>query len=291
MTKNRQYGTGSVLKIKHSNGQWSRYWYIFYYANGRQIRESTKMESKMEAEKLLQRRMGEAGMGRTPVQDLKHLKYEEIRDAYLEEAKNKKRGALYVRRDGSVVVSGLPHLDKFFKGMPVVGITTDTLRRYIAARKQVNAKDATIRRNLVILRAMMNQARKEQKLELHNVPYFPMPQDSDAAGQYVSPEVFVKLLAALPEKLRPFFRFLYYTGCRIGAAKKITWAMLNGKRDVIKIPAPLMKARQPLTIVLDGVGLEPVAVMLKKMFAETDKPVFYIADYRVRWQKACTKLG
>lgn len=278
------------MRLNQSNGQPSRYWYILYYVDGRQIRESSKSESKMVAEALLQRRMGEAGLGRAPVQDFKHLKYEDIRDAYLREAKNQNRGGLYARRDGSVTISGIPHLDKFFKNWRVLKITTDAIRDYVEARRKAGAKDASIRRNLVILRAMLNQARKEGKLELHSVPYFPMPKDSDAAGQYVPPETFTQLLAAMPEALHPFFKFLYYTGCRIGAAKRIGWDMLNSTRDVIKIPAPLVKARKPLTIVLAGKGLEPVSAMLKTMFAEADKPVFYIANYRVEWQKACHKL-
>jgi integrase len=287
----RQYGTGSVVKLKDTEGTESRYWYILYRVDGRQIRESSKSESKMVAEKLLQKRMGEAGMGRAPAQHVAKLKYEDIRDAWLAEAKNKQRGTLYTRRDGSVTVSGLPRLDNYFKKMNVTKIDTACLRRYIAARKADRAEDATVRRNLVILRAMMNLARKEGKLELHNVPYFPMPQDSDAAGEYVAPDAFEKIIGHLPSNLHPFFQFLYATGCRIGAAKKITWSMLSAKRDVISLPGAIVKNRKPLTLVLAGPQLEPVAAMLKKMFADDDQPIFDYTNYRVAWQKACAKTG
>ncbi len=286
----RQYGTGCVTKLKNPDGSESRYWYILYRADGKQIRESSKSESKMEAEKLLQKRMGEMGMGKKPT-NVKGLKYDDIRDAYMAEAKNKNLGMLYTRRDGSAVVSGLPRLDAYFTGMPVTKIDTACLRRFIAARRKQGASDPTIRKNLVILRSMLNLARKEGKLEMYQVPWFPMPQDSDPVGEYVAVAEFNKILAELPERLHPFFRFLYATSCRIGAAKKITWSMLDDKRDVISLPGPIVKNRKPLTIVLDGAQLSPVAAMLRKMFAKADEPVFCFTNYRVAWQKACHKTG
>jgi integrase len=118
-----------------------------------------------------------------------------------------------------------------------------------------------------------------------------MPEDSDAAGQYIEPSQFAALLTHLPDKLQPFFKFLYHTGCRIGAAKEISWPMVSLDASVIKIPAALMKARKPLTVVLAGKGLEPVAKELKKMFRQNGDRVFYIANYRAEWQKACHKVG
>jgi len=290
----RARGTGSVVKLRQKDAQGkvrlSKNWFIFYRVDGKLVREPSHTESKMEAEKLLQRRLGEVGLGRTPEQTVKGLRYEQVRDAWLAQAKNDKRGALYTRSDGTQTVSGLSNLNNFFAGMRVVNIHTDTLRRYTTARREAGASDPTIRRNLVILRSMLNLARKEGKLELHHVPFFPMPKDSEPAGQYLPPETFSKLLALLPGKLRPFFNFLYHTGCRIGAAKQITWNMVNKDATEIKLPAEIMKARDPLTIVLAGPGLEQVAGILRKMFRKDNEPVFYIVNYRAEWQKACHEL-
>lgn len=56
-----------------------RYWYVLYWANGPQSRESSESENKMVAQKLLERRMGEAGLGMRPQQDVKGVKYEDAR--------------------------------------------------------------------------------------------------------------------------------------------------------------------------------------------------------------------
>lgn len=64
--------------------------------------------------------------------------------------------------------------------------------------------------------------------------------------------------------------------------------MVNKDCTEIKLPAEIMKAGQPLTIVLAGPGLEQVAALLRKMFRRASAPVFYIANYRVAWQKVNT---
>jgi integrase len=58
----------------------------------------------------------------------------------------------------------------------------------------------------------------------------------DAGGPrqgFINPDLFEKLLAALPEKLQPLVIFLYYTGCRLGAARQITWPMVNADVQAI----------------------------------------------------------
>jgi integrase len=65
--------------------------------------------------------------------------------------------------------------------------------------------------------------------------------------------------------LRPFFRFLYATGCRVGAAEKITWKMVR-KNDndefVIDLPAKIMKTNKGLSLTITGALLQPVAEYL-----------------------------
>src|SRR5713101_4250049 len=134
--------------------------------------------------------------------------------------------------------------------MRVLDISTDTLRRYSESRRKAGVADPTIRRELVTLRSMMNQARKEQKIRLADIPHFPMPQDSKPRKGFVNPDVFAKLLATLPEHLRPLIKFLYYTGCRKGAALQITWSMVSADATEIELPGEITKNGEPLTLPL-----------------------------------------
>jgi integrase len=220
---------------------------------GRRIRESSGSESKQVAEQLLQRRLGEAGLGLKPQQDVKNLRYEEVRDAYLAEARNK--GLVFCqKKDGTEYFNGVQHLDAFFAGMRAVTINSDLLRQFIETRREAGAADPTIRRNLAVLRAMLNQARKEAKLRLADIPHFPMPQDSKPRKGFVTPDVFEKLKLAVPENLRPLVTFMYYTGCRKGAAQQITWDMVSADCKEIELPGEITKTREPLTLPLAGAG-------------------------------------
>jgi hypothetical protein len=89
-------------------------------------------------------------------------------------------------------------------------IDSDKIRKYTEWRSREGQADPTIRRQLVPLRAMLRLAAREKKI--FSVPYFSMPEDSDAAGQYIEPSQFAALLTHLPNKLHPFFKFLYHNG-------------------------------------------------------------------------------
>src|SRR5260370_14658595 len=198
---------------------------------------------------------------------------------------NRKVASLYQRkRDKATTVQGLDYLNTFFKKKLVGQIDPDLLRKYISCRQKEGDSAPTIRRQLKHLEVAFNLAVKENKLK--STPYFPMPKDSEPAGQYARTEDFQKILAALPDSLRPFYRFLYYTSCRLGAAQEIRWPMVSADATEIKIPAHLMKARNPLTVVLAGPGLEPVSKLLKKMFRKNGDRVFDTTNYRYELHKA-----
>jgi integrase len=291
-------GEGSVIRLKQRDPQTgekrdSKFWYILYYQDGRQVRENTKTDNWQTAYNMLIERRRDSTDGKQPISDVKKLRYEDLRDTYIDDLKLNGKTSLYTRQNdaGQVayVFRGLDHFNKFFKNLSASLITTDRIREYIRWRQKEGDADPTIRRQLVHLRAMFRLAHKEQKL--FTMPYFPMPKDSEAAGQYIDPAKFAELLKHLPTKLHPFFKFLYLTGCRIGAAKQITWPMVSQDASVIEVPAAIMKARQPLTIVLAGPGLESVASELRKMFRQNGDAVFYTANYRQEWQKACHEVG
>jgi integrase len=283
---------------KRANGEGSlrlrgTIWWMLYRVDGKQLAKSTKGvfdgvyndgTSKEVALQLLRNELTDTSRGAIPSAITDKITYEALRDAYFEENPEQR------------AYPGLQHLDSFFAGMAATSITSDVLRKF---RKHREEKDhvagPTIRRNLVVLRAMFNQAKKEGKLRLHDVPYFPMPEDSEPAGTRIHPKEFAKVLSHLPENLKPFFSTMYATGCRLGALQRITWDMVSKDCSSIELPGSLTKSKKPLTLVLAGDQLEPIAAllrkMLRKMFRDTSKPVFDSTNYRPEWSKACAKSG
>jgi integrase len=269
----RNRGQGSIISRPGTQNL-----YIRYYAHdGRQIQEAVGSSVKEVAERLLQQRLGERGLGIKPAQDVKTLKYEDLRDSFVEEHQNAKFAS---------AKSSIQHLDDFFAGMSVIEIDSDVIRRFIKRKREQGLADPTIRRILTNLRTMFNQAKKEGTIRHQDVPFFPMPADSKPRKGFLAPDQFAKLLGHVPARLQPIVKFCYITGCRVGAAQKITWSMVAPDCSEIELAGEITKSGEPLTLPLVG-ELAEVAVILKKLFRDESKPVFDCRDLRYCWYEAC----
>jgi integrase len=295
-------GNGSVVKLKwyEVNGKRcskstsgavqveSPYFYILYYGrDGKQRREATGTADFDEAQRLLNRRTVHTEDGQTPVADLKSLRYEDLRADYVKAKPSRAQSEQYK----------LNPLDDFFKSLRIHDRrkVSARIQDYIEQRRnEDDAADPTIRRELVILRAMFYLAVENFKIGLNDMPNFNMPADSASAATYIHPADFAKVLASLPQSLRSFFTFMYATACRRGAGEGITFDMVSRDGTEIKIPAWLMKNGDPLTIQLAGDQLTPIAADLKRRMShafDKSEKVFDTTNYRVEWAKACAKAG
>lgn len=272
----RERGAGSLRQ----HGE-SKKWYIRYYVNGRRIEEPTGTHVKQRALALLQKRLGEREQGIAPVQGLKRLRYESIRQSLLDDYAMKGRRSL---RKGGVSFGGLPHLDSFFAGKSVAAITTDSIRKFIAARQGEGAQPGTINRSLALLRRMMNVARIDGKIQV--LPHFPSLKENAPRKGFVTHEQFAQLVGALPEKLRPLILMLYWCGCRIGEARKIEWSQVDLKRRQIVMYGEQTKNEQPRILPLPDELID----ILQSDSNRTGR-VFYQGVFRRSWDTACEQAG
>ncbi len=278
--KRRVAGTGGVFQ-RHD----SRFLYISYRdVSGKLCQESTKSESRKVAENLLRDRLGHVERG-LAAGEMKKLKYEDIRALLILDYRTRSVKMLERDKDGSPYVWGFEHLDPFFKNRLVTTITTDFLYKFIEKRQKEGAANATINRNLSLLRKMMNLARRSAKLT--QVPYFPMLKEDNVRTGFVTIEQFRKLREAMPEHLRPLITFLYFTGCRIGAALAIAWSQLEFEkgRAQLRLEGNQTKNEDPILLPLP---LE-LSDILKKLPREGK--VFDARNLRKAFQAACGKVG
>src|SRR5208283_2609341 len=96
MGKRRGSGEGSVLKIKRS-----RFLYIQYYQNGKQIRVSSGTKVKQEALEMLRKLMGERDDGAASINEVRRLRYADLRGALIDNYVAKGRKSLRTKSDGS----------------------------------------------------------------------------------------------------------------------------------------------------------------------------------------------
>src|SRR6266478_666184 len=145
--------------------------------------------------------------------------------------------------------------------------------------------DVAQNRNLSLLRRMMNLARREGKSV--QFPYFPMLKESNVRKGFLTPAQFTKLRDAMPEHLRPLMTFLYFTGCRIGAALAITWSQIefeNG-RFQLRIEGNQTKNEEPLLL--------PLPLELNEVLEKTphEGRLFDARNLRKSFHAACGKVG
>jgi integrase len=289
-------GQGWIGYRNIGGGSQSKFLYYSFYRDGKQLFVNSKTNKPEEVYRQLLDARGatERGILVLP-SEAARITYEHIRQKYIDD----KPARLQTQKPQLV------HLDNFFAGMKATSITSDTLRKYITHRRE-QVGDPTIRRELTNLRAMFNLAKKDKTLSHDQVPYFPMPDDSLAAGQYITPEMFARILSFLPDgaerklerggptsnsNLRPLFTFLYATACRLGAAQSITWRNVSEDCTVIEIPSSGTKNKQPLRLPLKGALLEPVVKELRQQVRDDNRRVFDSASYQAEWAKACAKAG
>lgn len=176
------------IGYRDNGGARSKFLYFSFYHGGKQLFVNTKTDDPEQAYVQLLDAHGKVERGMVLPSETGRLKYEGLRRKYVNDKPDRELSQK----------SQLTLLDKFFKDAKVASITTDTLREYINLRRE-KVSDPAIRRELTVLRAMFNLARKERALTYDQVPHFPMPEDSLPAGQYITPEQFNRILNFLPD--------------------------------------------------------------------------------------------
>jgi integrase len=290
---------------------WSKFLYYSFYRNGKQVFVNSKTNDVEEAYRqlLAAKDTSNRGVAVLP-EESSRISYEQMRDRYLSHDEKAAKRNSYSNKNK------ISHLDAFFNGMKITRIDADMIEAYKKKRRANGIAGPTIRRELIILRSMFNELRKAKKVSADQVPHFEMPKDSKAAGRYIEPAEFAKIASFMPDGTRrggenggpksdsnlvPFFSFIYSTGCRLGAAQKLTWGMVVEHDGVlfIDIPGSLTKNGEDLSLPLAGAILEPLADdlrnrrrELRKEFRDIDgELLFDSTNFRPEWAKAAAKAA
>jgi integrase len=285
-------GYRNIGKKSDGSKRESPYLWCSFYRDGKQVQINSKTNDPEEAYKLLLEARGATDRGVSVLpSEAARLTYEQLRDVYAE-ARSSDPGSFR-------------NLDPFFKGMKATGITHATVDKYIASRRK-KVVDPTIRRELVVLRAIFNEAKRRKMLSSDQVPYFNMPKDSLGAAKYIDVPTFLKIREYLPNgetrqaekggpksdaNLQPLFTFLYGTACRLGVASTIPWAWVDKDCTTIAIPEGVTKNDEALTLSLKGKFLAPVREWMQKQCRVPNRPVFDSTSHRTEWARACAKAG
>jgi integrase len=276
----------------------SKFLYFAFYQGKKQKFVNTKTNDPEQAYRQLLEARGQVERGdRLLPSEVSRLRYEDLVHILIDYYREKKPGSIYTRQSENggteETFAGKDKLDTFFKRTPITEITAVKIQAYIKWRRKEGDADATTRRQLGHLRSAFHRAKALDLLTDNHIPTFVLPSDSKPRKGFIDLDDFATLRDALPEHLRPTVTFLYYSGCRSGAAAKITWSMVSKDCSEIELPAEIMKNDEPLILPLVG-PLEQIAAMLREMRKSFPKPedqVFNFRNFRFAWNKTCDRLG
>lgn len=182
-------------------------------------------------------------------------------DSYYREHIAKK--AVARRRAEFAIAALLP----FFGEMQVKKVDIPACRKYREQRSDV--KDATVRRELGVLKAAINHAVRWRRIDLQSLPSYELPPSPRGKTLWLYKEELAALLETANTHDRRVYRFVqlaYHTASRKAAIENLKWEQidLEARRiDLQSADAPLTKKRRPIVPITEQMAAE-LASMLKK---------------------------
>lgn len=166
----------------------------------------------------------------------------------------------------------LRNLDACFRGVYLDEIDEAKLADYMAHRRAGGVGNATINRDLEVVRAILRKAQREWKV-LSEVPVVLKLAEPRRRVRFLTRSEADTLLGVLPPYLRVLVAFSLATGLRKSNVLHLEWSQVDLERRVCWIHADQHKTRKPLAVPLNGdalallrgeVGRHPVWVFTHK---------------------------
>ena len=263
--------------------------WIKYYRHGKPYRESAKSEKITEAQRLLKKREGEIAEGKLPGIYFDRVTFDELAKDLLTDYTVNGRDTLK-RLQWSIGC-----LKESFEGMRATDITTDKVKAHIEKRMSEGLSNASINRELAVLKRMFSLGVQSTPPKVNLIPYIPMLKESNTRKGFSEFEEYLALKAALPSYLKPVVTFAYYTGWRAAEILNLTWDKVDLKQGIITLDPGETKNEEARTIYMDEeVSKEISAVHANRRLGCPF--VFHHNGKRIKrftraWKTACIKAG
>lgn len=263
-------------------------WWIDYSHRGQKYRESSNSTKRMDAVRLLRRRLEEIGRGRLVGPKEERVTFEDLKADYLRDYEV--RGL----RSKETAEARAKHLEAFFDEARALDITTDRIRAYQADRLQQGAQAATVNREVAALARMFHLAVKAGRLS--SCPAFPERLEENPPRQgFFEHGEYQAIREHLPPDYQDVLDFAYYTGWRRREITELTWAEVDLAGGVIRLSPERSKTKAgrllPLSAPLRDVLSRRLArrrLDSRLVFHKNGRP---IGDWRKSWTSACKAVG
>jgi integrase len=263
------------------------YW-ISYWVNGRQIKKSTGSRDEAEAKRQLKVQIGEAAAGkcvlpeRTTIDDLFAL--------VLADYKLRK-----LRDCATVEWRYNAHVKPLIGSLLASRFSPHQARQYVAARRAESASDATINRELAIIRRGFSLALREDPPLARRAPYIPKLEEDNVRQGFIERAQYIALRNALPDHLKTVLVVGYHCGNRLGELRKLRWHQVDLACREIRVTKGQTKGKRPRTLPIYGDMVEWLEWQEKcrtpgcdLVFHWNGKP---LGSHLKGWDRACDSVG
>jgi integrase len=284
-------GQGSIYKYKNSKN-----WHICYWRNGVRYHESSGSDKYHIAQDLLKERNSQMFRGIPINPTMARIQVNELLDRLIEEYKANERRSVK-DLEGRIRL----HLKPFFVGFKAAKISSDLIVHYVNYRKNQNAENATINRELAALSRAFHLGSKADIVS--RVPSIPRLKENNVRQGFVTDEQFEEIVKHLPEQIRPVVRMAYITGWRTRSEiVPLQWKQIDFKRGTVRLEPGTTKNREGREIFMTGAlrrvleAQREVTDLLQKELGCVITWVFHrngepIKEFRSAWTSACKKAG
>jgi len=213
-----------------------RIWWIRYHdGNGRRYEESAGVDAngkpitKREALRMLRRREGRLAEGKVVTPEMSKLRFCDAVKEVFSDYKHRKLKTL----DHCKFRVRL-HLNPFFGRKRMKNIGMRDVRLYVTERRDEGAADATINREIAILKRTFSIAVDEGRLA--RMPKITMLPEDNAREGFFEADEFAALVSHLPASLRGPTTMAYYCGWRIHSeVLTLEWPQVDRKNKTIRL--------------------------------------------------------
>ena len=273
----------------------STYW-ISYYVEGKEYRESAKTSEIKDAEKFLQARLDERGAARIGARTFVtpracKMTVGELVDALA--ADFELRGKASPQN-----TSYFSRVKKDFGDYRAVTLKSEQIADYTKQRLADGSAPASVNRVLQLLGQAFKLAVKRE--HLNRVPCITYLKEDNVRSGFFTEQELAAVIEHLPENLQDITLWCAATGMRRGEASKLTFSMLAG--DVLQIPKTITKNSVARSIPLTGELAEIIERRRERRTVEVDgrtvisELIFHkggkrLPQCRKEWDRACVAAG
>ena len=267
-------------------------WWIAYYDNGRERRESSRSRERKEAVMLLRQRLVEVATGTVQARTPKRTRAVMMHDLFdLVENSFQLNG-----RTSPTNGACLLRMRKHFGRYAVAACTGLAISHYMATRQRAGRKAGTINREMAVLKVAFRLGYENDLVT--RVPVIKRLPELGVRNEFFTRAEIDALLPHLPEHLRDVVLFGFLTGWRRGEIIGLRWNNVDRVEAVIRLEPGQNKSRDVRVLALQGelAALIERRWQARQMGRLVALHVFHrdgrpLAPFHHAWLAACRRAG